>query len=49
MDWQFSTGFVSEDMVRERLFPYAASTLAVMCGPPPMIRFACLPHLAKQG
>lgn len=49
MSWDYSTGFVSEDMVREHLFPYTDSTIAVMCGPPPMIKFACLPNLAKQG
>ena len=47
--WSYSTGFVSEDMVREHLFPHAENTIAVMCGPPPMIKFACLPNLAKQG
>ena len=47
--WDYSTGFINEDMVREHLFPYAESTITVMCGPPPMIKFACLPNLAKQG
>ncbi|CAL5220115.1 g2068 [Coccomyxa viridis] len=49
MEWSYSTGFVSEDMVQEHLFPHAENTIAVMCGPPPMIKFACLPNLAKQG
>ena len=48
-DWAFSTGFVGEAMVREHLFPCAPGALAVMCGPPPMIKFACLPNLAKVG
>ncbi|KAK9825864.1 hypothetical protein WJX81_005959 [Elliptochloris bilobata] len=49
VDWAYSTGFVSEAMVREHLFPHAPGALAVMCGPPPMIKFACLPNLAKAG
>lgn len=39
VEWNYSTGFVSEDMVREHLFPYEDSTIAVMCGPPPMIKY----------
>ncbi len=49
VEWAYSTGFVSEAMVREHLFPAAGGALAVMCGPPPMIKFACLPNLAKAG
>ena len=49
MKWAYSTGFVSEAMVKEHLFPHAPGALAVMCGPPPMIKFACLPNLAKAG
>jgi hypothetical protein len=49
VEWAYSTGFVGEAMVREHLFPAAAGALAVMCGPPPMIKFACLPNLAKAG
>lgn len=49
MEWAYSTGFVSEDMVREHLFPAGASTIALMCGPPPMIKFACMPNLEKLG
>lgn len=47
--WQFSTGFVCEELLRERLFPSAPDTVCVMCGPPPMINFACLPNLEKLG
>jgi NAD(P)H-flavin reductase len=48
-DWSYSTGFVNEDMVREHLFPAGPDTIAVMCGPPPMVKFACLPNLEKAG
>ena len=47
VEWNYSTGFVSEDMVREHLFPYEDSTIAVMCGPPPMIKYVA-PSSEKQ-
>lgn len=47
--WKFSTGFVSDEMIKENLFAPASDTLTVMCGPPPMINFACLPNLDKLG
>ena len=61
--WAYSTGFVSDKMISERLpgpqarktsfarFPLACcnrlrgsaqdSTIVLMCGPPPMVKFAC--------
>ncbi len=48
--WKYSTGFINEEMIREHLFPAAGNdTLALMCGPPPMINFACVPNLEKVG
>ncbi|KAL2102957.1 hypothetical protein ACEWY4_002125 [Coilia grayii] len=47
--WEYSQGFISEEMVRERLPPPSADTLILMCGPPPMIQFACNPNLDKVG
>lgn len=47
--WKYSSGFINEDMVRERLFPAGPDSLVLMCGPPPMINFACLPNLEKAG
>ena len=47
--WKYSSGFVSEEMIREHLFPAGEGTLALMCGPPPMINFACVPNLEKLG
>lgn len=47
--WKFSTGFVSDEMIKDNLFAPSADTLTVMCGPPPMINFACLPNLDKLG
>uniref|UniRef100_A0A0N5A2U5 NADH-cytochrome b5 reductase n=1 Tax=Parastrongyloides trichosuri TaxID=131310 RepID=A0A0N5A2U5_PARTI len=47
--WKYSTGFINEDMVRDHLPSPASDTAILMCGPPPMIEFACLPNLEKVG
>jgi len=47
--WKYSLGFISEDMVRQALPPPAEKTVIFMCGPPPMINFACKPNLEKVG
>ena len=47
--WKYSTGFINEDMVRKALPPPAEKTMIFMCGPPPMINFACKPNLEKYG
>ncbi|KAF7277809.1 hypothetical protein GWI33_009226 [Rhynchophorus ferrugineus] len=48
-NWTYSTGFISEDMLRDHLFPSSADTITLMCGPPPMINYACIPNLEKLG
>ncbi|KAF7658055.1 hypothetical protein LDENG_00018160 [Lucifuga dentata] len=48
-NWEYSQGFISEDMVRDHLPPPSDDTLILMCGPPPMIQFACNPNLDKVG
>lgn len=45
--WKFSVGFVNDEMVKNNLFAPSSDTVTVMCGPPPMINFACLPSLEK--
>lgn len=47
--WNYGVGFVSEDMIKSHLFPAEESTIVLMCGPPPMINFACNPALDKLG
>ncbi len=49
LGWEYSQGFINEDMVRSHLPPLADDTLILMCGPPPMIQFACNPSLDKVG
>jgi cytochrome-b5 reductase len=48
-NWNFSTGFINEDMIREHLPTPGDDTFILMCGPPPMINRACLPNLEKVG
>uniref|UniRef100_A0A1L8DZK6 NADH-cytochrome b5 reductase n=1 Tax=Nyssomyia neivai TaxID=330878 RepID=A0A1L8DZK6_9DIPT len=48
-DWKYSKGFISDEMIKEHLLPPSDSTLTLMCGPPPMITYACIPNLDKLG
>ncbi|CAG2166948.1 unnamed protein product [Oppiella nova] len=48
-DWKYSSGFINSDMIREHLPAPADDTCILMCGPPPMINFACNPNLDKLG
>ena len=36
-------------MIRQRLPPPGDDTLVLLCGPPPMVNFACIPNLQKAG
>jgi len=47
--WPYSTGFVTEDMIASHLPPPSPETLVLMCGPPPMLKFAVKPALEKLG
>lgn len=47
--WQHKTGFVTQQMIKECLPPPSESTLVLMCGPPPMVEFACKRNLAALG
>ncbi|XP_030632383.1 NADH-cytochrome b5 reductase 1 [Chanos chanos] len=48
-DWEYSEGFINADMIQEHLPPPSDDCLILMCGPPPMIQFACNPNLDKLG
>lgn len=48
-EWEYSQGFISEQMVQKHLPAPGDDTLILMCGPPPMIQFACNPNLDKVG
>ncbi|XP_041944692.1 NADH-cytochrome b5 reductase 3 [Alosa sapidissima] len=47
--WEYSEGFISADMIQEHLPPPSDDCMVLMCGPPPMIQFACNPNLDKLG
>ena len=47
--WAGSTGFITQDMIAEHLPTPGPDTLVVMCGPPPMIKFACKQNLDALG
>ncbi|CAL9217588.1 unnamed protein product [Arabidopsis halleri] len=47
--WAYSTGFISEAIMREHIPDgLDGSSLAMACGPPPMIQFAVQPNLEKM-
>ncbi|KAI6189612.1 NADH-cytochrome b5 reductase 3 isoform X1 [Aphelenchoides bicaudatus] len=46
-DWKYSTGFISDVMIQQHLPPPSDDTAILMCGPPAMISFACVPNLTK--
>ncbi|KAL0683687.1 hypothetical protein Bca4012_050535 [Brassica carinata] len=48
--WNYSTGFITEDVLREHVPEgLEGESLALACGPPPMIQFALQPNLEKMG
>jgi len=48
-NWEYSTGFITDEMIKMQLPPPSDDTLVLMCGPPPMIKFACRANLDKLG
>ncbi|CAG5056083.1 unnamed protein product [Parnassius apollo] len=47
--WKYSAGFINDEMIKEHMFPAGDDVFVLMCGPPPMINFACNPALEKLG
>ena len=47
--WRYSVGRLTQEMAKEHLFPPAKSTLALFCGPQPMILHACRPFCLGMG
>jgi len=47
--WKYSAGFVNEEMIRDHLPKAGDDSCVLLCGPPPMIKFACEPNLIKLG
>ena len=47
--WKYSAGFIDAEMINAHLPSPGEGTVVLMCGPPPMIKFACKPNLEKLG
>ena len=47
--WGYSEGFISEEMCRKHLPEPGPDVSVFLCGPPPMLEFACMPNLKKLG
>lgn len=47
--WKFSKGFITTDMIQERMPAPGPDTVILMCGPPPMVQYACKANLEKLG
>ncbi|XP_019399920.1 PREDICTED: NADH-cytochrome b5 reductase 3 [Crocodylus porosus] len=48
-NWAYSQGYVNQDMIRDHMPPPQDDVLILLCGPPPMIQYACTPNLDKLG
>jgi len=50
-EWKGSKGFITKDMISEHTLKKGSieGTQVLMCGPPAMIKFACLPNLQELG
>jgi len=48
-NWKHSSGFINKDMIQTHLPASNDSTLIILCGPPPMIKYACVPNLTELG
>jgi cytochrome-b5 reductase len=47
--WKYSKGFVDFEMISAHMPPPHSDAIILMCGPLPMINFACKPNLEKRG
>lgn len=52
-DWKYSTGFINKEMLEKHISSGKGTdgkiTQVLMCGPPPMLKFACIPNLDELG
>ena len=49
-NWAYSTGFINKEMVQNHVLRSGVDTKdtqVLMCGPPPMLKFACIPALTE--
>lgn len=48
-NWKYEVGRMTQEMANTHLFQPSETSLALFCGPPPMINFACKPFCGKMG
>lgn len=48
-NWKYSQGFVNAEIIKDHLLPPSSETITLLCGPPPMIKMACVPNLENLG
>jgi cytochrome-b5 reductase len=49
-NWTYSAGFITDEMIRNHLWDGEnPPSVFLVCGPPAMAKFACLPNLEKLG
>lgn len=47
--WTYNTGYINDDMMKDHLYPPDDDTLCLLCGPPPMVNYTCIPGLERLG
>lgn len=47
--WTGGIGFINPDMCRQNLPPPDRDTMLFVCGPPPMVKYACEPAFKELG
>ena len=47
--WKYSSGFITKEMIAEHMPPPGKNTQILICGPPPMLKFAVMPALEALG
>lgn len=48
-EWHYSIGYIDMEMLQKHFLPYDTNTVALLCGPPPMVKNACIPNLRCLG
>eukprot|EP01066_Platyproteum_vivax_P008745 Platyproteum_vivax@DN3745_c0_g1_i1.p1 len=47
--WKYSSGFITKEMICEHLYPPNKTTVFCICGPRPMVQYACKDNLIALG
>ena len=47
--WTGSRGRMTQELMREKMFPAGPETLGLLCGPPGLLDNVCVPGLESMG